>query len=241
MKERRFEKIIKLLEENDFVKVDEISKILNISLATVRRDLTELEKRGLIKRLRGAAKIINNLNAESVDTNFTRNMEEKTKIARFAASLVNDGESIFMDAGSTTFQMIKYLRNKDVLVVTNGINLVAELVANDIRCLCLGGTIKPNTKAIVGDVALDMLEKFYFDKVFIGANAVSFENGCSTPDMKEAKLKKVSIEKSRVGYILADKTKFDKSCFVKFAELDTCKIITSENIAEYKEFIVNID
>jgi len=114
MKEKRYENIMKFLEVNKFCKVEAISKEFNVSLATVRRDLTELEKKGLVKRLHGGVEIINNINAESLEKNSFVNVKEKEIIAKRAASLIQNKEHIYLDAGSTTFQMVKYIKAKDI-------------------------------------------------------------------------------------------------------------------------------
>ena len=236
--EKRYEIILSLLKEKGLIKVTELMDSTNTSESTIRRDLCTLESKGLLQRIHGGAKSINYTSKElSFKEKSTKNIHEKNILAKYAASLIEDGECIFLDAGTSTYEIIKYLRNKDILVVTTGLNHIDALVDNDIRCYMIGGNVKLNTKAIVGSHAIKYLNKFRFDKCFIGTNGIDLKAGFTTPDCEEASIKSCAIDNSKISFVLADNSKFNEISFVKFSELEKCIIITNKEngINEYKE------
>lgn len=237
--EQRYEIILSLLKEKGLIKVTELMKILNTSESTIRRDLGNLEAQDLLHRIHGGATSINyKLKELSFKEKSSKNVQEKDMLAKYAASLIQNGDCIFLDAGTSTYEVIKYLNNKDVLVVTTGLNHINALVDNDIKCYMVGGSVKLNTKAIVGSHAIKCLSKFKFDKCFIGTNGIDLKSGFTTPDCEEASIKECAIDNSKTAFILADSSKFDEVSFVKFSELDRCTIITNKQngIKEYEKF-----
>ncbi|WP_297636889.1 DeoR/GlpR family DNA-binding transcription regulator [uncultured Clostridium sp.] len=236
--EERYELILSLLKINHLVKFEELSEKLKVSDSTIRRDLKHLEERDLLKRFHGGAKEINtNLTELSYKEKQSKNSYEKELLAKYAANLVSNGESIFLDAGTTTFEIIKHLKDKQVFVVTNGLNHINALVENDIYCYMIGGNVKKTTKAIVGSHALNCLNKFNFDKCFIGANGIDIDSGFTTPDCEEASIKECAISNSKESYILSDISKFDSVACVKFAKIKQCTIISNKNklLEKYKK------
>ncbi len=225
--EERSEIIISLLEQKNTVSTKELIKILKVSEATVRRDLDSLEDEGKISRVHGGA-ILRKFETEedNVEKKSISNILEKNQVAKTAASLIKDKEFIYLDAGTTTFAMIPYLKGKDITVVTNGLSHIDELLKNKINSYLIGGHIKESTRALVGSIALNNLESVNFSKVFIGANGVDLKFGFTTPDIEEARLKSKAIENAVEAYILADNSKFGKVYFSKIVGLDSATIIT---------------
>jgi DeoR family fructose operon transcriptional repressor len=224
----RYDLIINYLKEKETATVKELTEVTNSSEATIRRDLIELEKKALLKRVHGGATIIDDNIELSMASKTSINKEEKEIIAKFAASLVNDGEYIFLDAGSTTFQIIKYLAKKNIKVVTNGIDHILELAKYNITSYVIGGQIKETTRALIGIEAYEQLLKHNFSRAFLGVNSLSYERGYSTPDTEEALIKKTVINLSKKSYVLADSSKFGKDTFCKFGELKDAKTIVKE-------------
>ncbi|TDT68038.1 DeoR family transcriptional regulator [Hypnocyclicus thermotrophus] len=226
----RYDLILKYLKEKETVSVKELTGVTKSSEATIRRDLIELEKKALLKRVHGGATVIDDNIELSMASKTSINREEKEIIAKFAASIVNDGEYIFLDAGSTTFQMIKYLSKKKIKVVTNGIDHILELVKYNISSYVIGGEIKETTRALIGIEAYEQILKHNFSRAFLGVNSLSYERGYSTPDTEEALIKKTVINLSKKSYILADNSKFGKNSFCKFGKLEEAIIITDKLI-----------
>lgn len=229
LSEERQEKILDLLDKNDIVKLSTLVKVLNISESSIRRDLVHLEEQNLLERVHGGARKVRQKSEEqSYGEKSFKNVQEKSVIAKLAADLVQENEAIFLDAGTSTYEMIKYLKGKNVFVVTNGLNHIDALASEGIHCYVIGGKIKLSTKAVIGSDAIRCLSKFVFDKVFLGTNAIDEKFGFTTPDSEEAELKRTASEQGKKIYILADKSKFYSVSNVKFLELDKATIITDD-------------
>jgi DeoR family transcriptional regulator, fructose operon transcriptional repressor len=221
--------ILELLAEKEVVKLQELVEATASSESTIRRDLSQLEKEKKLKRVHGGAALLHQKREElSVLEKSTKNMKEKQMIAKYAASLVRDGDCIYLDAGTTTLQMIPYLEAKDIVVVTNGIMHLEALMEKEIPTYLLGGMVKKKTKALIGRGAIHALESYSFDKCFIGANGVHIDYGYTTPDPEEALVKSLAMKLSRQAYILADHTKMNESTFAKIADLEEATLITDE-------------
>lgn len=226
--------ILDNIKNGGSLKLKDMMDLTDSSESTIRRDLNELEKKGLIIREHGGAALRNNYE-ENVDEKSSLYQNEKEEIGRFAASLVQNGDCIFLDAGTTILHMIKYLEKKEVLVVTNGINLLEELKKYDIMTYLTGGLIKFKTKALIGREAIKTLGDYNFDKCFLGVNSIDLEKGYTTPDPEEAFVKSTAKSLAKKVYILADSTKFGKVSFAKIASLDEAIIITDRYQKEYSE------
>lgn len=228
--DERYQLILNLLEQQEIVKTQEIIDKTGSSESTIRRDLNTLEDQGLCVRVHGGAKrttkprnLQSELEMEIKSSLFT---EDKKKIAQLAASLIVDGDVIFLDAGTTTYEMIPLLKMKAITVVTNGIphaNLLTDL---KVSTILLGGKIKTQTKATIGSVCLQQLRQYRFSKSFLGMNGVDFLCGYTTPDIEEAIIKRTAISHASKAYVLADVSKFKEVSFTKVADLDECEIIT---------------
>lgn len=237
--EKRHELILEYVNKNKIAKLKELMDITASSESTIRRDLSNLEEMKMLERVFGGAKIKTEILEEaSYNEKSSKNIQEKNEIGKLAATFINENECIYIDAGTSTYNMIRFLKNKkNIIVVTNGITHATDIIENDIECILIGGKIKKSTKAIVGALALEDIGRFRFDKAFIGVNAVDLELGYMTPDTEEAMLKAKVISLSKKSYVLADKSKFDKVSFVKFADISKCGMITNENndLNKYRE------
>ncbi|MDL4841233.1 DeoR/GlpR family DNA-binding transcription regulator [Aquibacillus rhizosphaerae] len=235
----RHQVILQLLDEKEIVRIQELVEQLNSSESTIRRDLSQLEKKNKLKRVHGGASLLQQKRDEpSILEKSTKNLTEKEVIAKYAANLIQDGDCIFLDAGTTTYQMIKYITAKDLTVVTNGLNHLEPLLEKNIQTYLLGGFAKPRTGALIGQIAVDSLRKFRFDKTFLGVNGVHLTYGLTTPDPEEAALKSLALELGQKVYVLADHTKFHEVTFTQIGELDDAIIITDEKdpdiVSEYR-------
>jgi len=224
----RHKKILDLLKERSIVKLQELVDETGASESTLRRDLTDLEQAKKLKRIHGGATLLKKILEEpTVAEKTIKNSHEKKKIAEKAASFVEDGDCIFLDAGTTTVEMVAFLEEKQVTVVTNGLTNIALLADLNVETHVIGGFVKSGTRAFVGRNAIRALETFRFDKAFIGVNGITELDGCTTPDPEEAFIKEYAIARSRQSFILADHTKFGEVSFSKFADLSEVTIITA--------------
>ncbi|AIQ62828.1 DeoR faimly transcriptional regulator [Paenibacillus stellifer] len=230
--EERYALILQRLQENGVVKLHELTTLLDASESTVRRDLIDLESRDLLKRVHGGASILSHRSLEpGMEEKTSKNVQQKQSIARLAAAQLQDGECIYLDAGTTTLAMISQITSKDITVVTNGLSHVEELVSKRIRSYLLGGMMKSHTKAVIGSIALQNMENFRFDKCFLGTNGVDAEFGFTTPDPEEALIKRRAHQLSSTTYVLADSSKFGEVAFAKLFDLHEAAVIT-ESVPE---------
>ncbi|SFJ43006.1 transcriptional regulator, DeoR family [Halobacillus dabanensis] len=220
--------IIKTVKNDHTAKIKQLVEVTGASESTIRRDLDQLEEQGLLRRVHGGASIRNPASEElSMGEKITKYHKEKQAIAKFAASLVKDGDCIFIDAGSTTYEMIPFLKGKNIMVVTNGLSHLDALNENKVMTYVLGGLVKHQTGAVVGPGAIKNLQQYRFDQCFIGANGVTVEDGFTTPDPEEAAIKQTTLNLSRKRYILVDHSKFNEVAFLRFSDLSEAEIITN--------------
>lgn len=223
----RHRMILQLLKEKNIVKIQELIDLTGSSESTIRRDLSQLEEQKFLKRVHGgAARLQGKLTEPSMTEKSAKNLQEKKRIAKFAAGLVEEGDCIYLDAGSTVFEMIEHLPQKDIVVVTNGFMHIAPLLAKGIPTYVIGGLVKPRTNAFIGRGAVESLDLYQFDKCFMGVNGIHPRFGYSTPDQEEAMIKQKAISLSREAFILADNTKFGEISFAKITDLHHASIIT---------------
>ncbi|MCM3739796.1 DeoR/GlpR family DNA-binding transcription regulator [Oceanobacillus luteolus] len=237
--EERHASILDLLKQKGIVKTKELMETLQCSESTIRRDLDELEKNGLLRRVHGGAKRIYRLDDElSIQEKSLKNVHEKDAIGQTAASFIENNDVIYVDAGTSTLSMIDFIESDDITVVTNGIQHASLLADKNIHTILVGGRIKPSTKAIIGPTSQKEISDYRFNKAFLGINGIDMEYGCTTPDPDEAALKKLVIKNSSKAYMLADHSKWGKINFVKVCDLEEVTIITSQskiNLQEYKQ------
>lgn len=238
----RYEKILSELDKKGRLSYRELDDFMKVSASTIRRDVDKMYKNGLLLKIKGGVSQIKKLNFDQeIADRFNENVEDKKEIALKAAKKIKEGDFIYLDVGTTVFYLIEKLRDMDVTVVTNGVMHVEELLINRIKTILIGGEIKGLTKAVVGVEAVDFLNKYRFDKCFIGTNGISIEAGFTTPEINEAMVKKKVMELSGEKYVLADKEKFDKVSNIKFSSLEGCKIITTAEAIKrntrYKKYL----
>ena len=231
--EERYNIILQELKTRGIVSVTELVKLLEASESTIRRDLNALHNEGMLKKIHGGAISIGDNTSKhdyKVNVRKTLNSNEKKSIAECAAALIQEGDVVYIDAGTTTEALIDYIEADEILVVTNGIVHAKKLLEKGIRTFILGGEIKAVTEAIVGNSAVDDLKKYNFSKGFFGTNGVSNKNGYTTPDINEAMVKREAVKRCTEAYILADESKLDEVSFITFADISDCMLITSSSL-----------
>ncbi|MCR5736578.1 MAG: DeoR/GlpR family DNA-binding transcription regulator [Eubacterium sp.] len=225
----RYVRIQEIVNEKGTVTVAELSKELDTSESTIRRDLTALDELGKIKKFFGGATIVEAPHRFLEDTIRVKESlmnEEKTAIGKYAATLISDDDFVFIDAGTTTARMIDFIEKNNATYVTNGITHARKLLEKGLNTYIIGGKIKTMTEAIIGVEAIANLAKFNFSKAFIGVNGIDLKAGYTTPDIDEGLLKETAINQSNMVFVLADHSKFKKIFAKTFKELNQCCIIT---------------
>ncbi len=228
--EERYYEILDLLEKRGAVTVIELTKILQTSESTIRRDLNALARQGKLNKVHGGATALERVmqDEEDMQVKSMRFQKEKEMIAKYAASLIRDGDFIYIDAGSTTDKLVDAINNVNAIYVTNGITHARKLTQKGYKVYIIGGEFKPVTEAIVGAQALKSIRTFNFTKCFLGTNGIHKTRGYTTPDVDEAAVKAEALERSFVSFVLADHSKFDAVSASVFGELSQACIITDE-------------
>lgn len=231
--EERFAKILSMLEEMGSVTVQRLMAELDASESTIRRDLTTLDANGQLTKVHGGAISKNAVYSTKDDEVVHRkeqNKDAKSAIAKYAAGLIEPGDFVYIDAGTTTECMIDYITERQAVFVTNAIIHAKKLADRGCTVYILGGEFKMVTEAIVGEEAVVTLEKYNFTKGFWGANGVSRQRGFSTPELKEALVKRKSMQNCKDCYILADESKFNQISSVTFAPFERAMVITTDKV-----------
>ena len=236
--EQRYELILKLLEEKKSITVTEVKELLNTSESTVRRDITALHNAGRLVKVFGGA-VASDANYVTKEPTVAQksgiNKEEKAAVARYAASLMEPDDFVYLDAGTTTGCMLDYVTDKSITFVTNAVAHAQKLASLGFKVYLVGGELKSSTEAVVGSQAMLTLKEYHFTKGFFGTNGISKTGGFTTPDMNEALIKKTAIAQCKKSFILCDHTKFGNVSSVTFAPFPGVTILTDSMPEEYKD------
>lgn len=228
--EERFNRILSIVDLEGSVTVQHLMDVLEISESTVRRDLNTMDANGLLTKVHGGAiskKSIITTKDENVLKRKSINLDDKTIIAKYAASLVTSNDFVYIDASTTTELIIDYLDAPGAVFVTNSLTNANKLSSKGYQVYILGGEFKSTTEAIVGEEAVVTLDKYNFTKGFWGTNGVHVDNGYTTPEIKEAMVKRKSMQNCKDKFVLADVSKFSQISSVKFADFSQAIVITT--------------
>ena len=228
LKSKRKQLILEKVMKDKFVSLEYLVKALDTSESTVRRDLDELESERKLRRVHGGAESLHFLQEEeSNQEKSIKNIQEKTRIAQKAASLIQEYDVIFIDAGTTNELLVNELHDPSVTVVTNSIHHATKLVERNIPTVIIGGIVKRSTDASIGGVALNQIGQLNFDKAFIGMNGID-DGFFTTPDMEEGAVKRAILENAKRTYVLADASKLGQTSFAKVAPISRARLITNQ-------------
>lgn len=232
LKSKRKQLILEKVMKDKFVSLEYLVKALDTSESTVRRDLDELESERKLRRVHGGAESLHFLQEEeSNQEKSIKNIQEKNKIAQKAASLIQEYDVIFIDAGTTNELLVNELHDPSVTVVTNSIHHATKLVERNIPTVIIGGVVKRSTDASIGGVALNQIGQLNFDKAFIGMNGID-DGFFTTPDMEEGAVKRAILENAKRTYVLADASKLGNTSFAKVAPISRARLITNQTESE---------
>ena len=232
LKSKRKQLILEKVTKDKFVSLEYLVQALNTSESTVRRDLDELESERKLRRVHGGAESLHFLQEEeSNQEKSIKNIQEKTRIAQKAASLIQEYDVIFIDAGTTNELLVNELHDPSVTVVTNSIHHATKLVERNIPTVIIGGVVKRSTDASIGGVALNQIGQLNFDKAFIGMNGID-DGFFTTPDMEEGAVKRAILENAKRTYVLADASKLGQTSFAKVAPISRARLITNQTESE---------
>lgn len=218
--ERR-QSLLDVLRKQPGLRVPELAQVLGVSQGTIRNDLNALEEEGRLKRVHGGAVLTeqNQFQNHSFVRRYKQNIAAKTAIAREAAILVKDGDSIFLDASSTDYYLARELAGRhDLRVVTNGFEVARELAENPSNSVILiGGVVNNNSASVTGLLSERIIEEMSIEKTFLSCSGFSLERGMTEILLAEAQIKRKVIESSQALYALVDSSKFGREDLTSFA------------------------
>ncbi|NIL42680.1 DeoR/GlpR transcriptional regulator [Salinispora arenicola] len=233
--EERQQEIVRLARSNGRVDVATLAGTLQVTTETIRRDLTVLERAGVLRRVHGGAIPAERLGFEpALATRDSVLIHEKERIATMALAEVPSEGSIILDAGSTTARLAEALPTDRELTVVVNSPVIATLLGSrpNLNVLLLGGRLRARTLATVEDWALRAIADLYVDVAFLGTNGCSVRRGLTTPDPAEASVKRAMIAAARRAVLLADHTKFGNDHFARFGSLTDLDLIVTDSDVE---------
>lgn len=211
--EERRQHILNLIQKNGRVLVEDLSDQLGLSRITIRKDLDYLESRDLLKRSHGGALPVTNgsLDDPSIREKSVLNHEAKVAIARAAAGMVQEGQCIILDSGTTTTEIARALASfRKLTIVTNALNIATELASTDFEIILIGGTLRKNSLSVVGPLAEDVLREIHADIAFLGIDGFDVKSGLTTPNLLEARVNRAMVESSERVIAVFDSSKFGR-------------------------------
>ncbi len=224
--------ILERIHETGEVLITDLSKEFSVSEVTIRNDLEYLEQKNLLIRARGGA--LHSENHVGIDPRLTEknklHTREKAAIGKKAASLIRDGETIIIDSGSTTAEIVKNLSQvRQLNVITNALNIANQLVSQtNVNVIIPGGYLRQNSMSLVGPLAENNLQGFYVDKLFLSADGFDTDLGIYTPNIDEAHLNTIMISIAKDVILVMDSSKFKRKSLAFICKVDKIKTIVTD-------------
>lgn len=233
----RQKRILEILESEGSVSVNKLSATFDVTEETVRRDLEKLEKQECLKRTHGGAVSVTDSSSTheaSLEKRKLINVEAKQSIAREAVRYVTEGDTIFLDASTTTFFMAKEIKQmKNITVITNSLRVVNELCgAEGIKVISVGGLVSHN-QSFVGSLAERSIEEnFFVSKMFFSSKGITADGGVLESNEGECGIKKKMMKNAKLKYYLCDRSKMGSIGFVKLAAFEDIDFVVTDTEPE---------
>lgn len=223
--------ILEKLDKNGQVDVPSLSQELKVSEVTIRNDLIRLEQKNMLIRARGGAIKVDRV---GIDFNLSdknkQHLEEKKRIGKAAAALVEDGDTIILDSGTTTMEIARNLINvSNLTVITNALNVANQMADHQkANVIIPGGFLRKNSLSLVGGAAEENFKNYFCDKLFLAVDGFNTTHGMSTPNVEEAHLNRVMIEIAKQVVVVADSSKFHKRSFAFIAPVTEVDVVVTD-------------
>jgi len=219
--EERRQHIVGIAQKHGRVLVEDLSESLGISRITIRKDLDYLQGQGLLLRTHGGALLPGNstLSDPSLHEKEGRHSQEKQRIASAAANLVQEGQCILIDSGTTTTAIARALKRfSHLTIITNAVNIAGELSCTNFEVLLTGGSLRKNSFSLVGPLAEDMLHEMHADILFLGVDGFDLDVGLTTPNVMESRVNRAMVKASSLVVAVCDSTKFNRRSLSKIVD-----------------------
>jgi DeoR/GlpR family transcriptional regulator of sugar metabolism len=236
--QERMQEVLRMLESRDAVHVTELSKVFAVSEVTIRSDLGQLARQGLVARVRGGVRALERSQSElGFDLRLRLEVERKRAIARAAAAMVDEGEAIALDSSTTAYYLALELRTKkELVVVTNGLLIAAALAgAPGISVLVTGGMLRLPAMSLVGDLGADALRATRISKGFMGARGLSLDLGLMDLNPDEVRIKKEMASVCELVVGIVDGTKWHRTALLPFVDTDRLDTIVTDTSAPVEQ------
>lgn len=227
----RYRSIVERVRGKGRASVNDLAEDLAVTPETIRRDLSELERQGLLRRVHGGAVPAGSVGFEpSVDSRDRVLVDEKNRIAKAALAEVPEAGAIILDSGTTTSRLLHLIPDdRELTVITDSVAHALTLSNRiNVTVMLIGGRVRGRTLATVDQWALDCLKSVYADVALIGTNGISLERGLTTPDQPEAAVKRAMLNSAKRKVILADHTKFGDDHFATFGDISEIDVIVTD-------------
>lgn len=229
IRSQRLESVKQYINEYKTVTWDELCNEFAVSKNTMRRDVDELASHGYVKKIYGGVTVTEIPQTVSFQERNISNLDKKRKIGKKAATLVNSGEIIFIDSGTTTLHIVDYIKDLDNLtILTNSIEVIIKCIPYDnINLISLSGTLNRKTLSFTGSNTVEILRRYNISRSFLAATGVSVNSGATNSSSLETEIKQTAILKSQSNYLLVDQNKFNVVSLMTFSDFtDLDAIIT---------------
>jgi DeoR family transcriptional regulator, aga operon transcriptional repressor len=232
--DERRQHILELIQNQGRALVSDLSEQLNISQITIRKDLDYLQSKGVIQRSHGGALRVQSsaLIDPTLQEKQKHNFREKERIAAAATKMVEEGQCIILDSGTTTTALAERLKRfKQLTVITNAVNIAAELAGTDFEVILVGGTMRKNSFSLVGPLAEDNLEEMHADILFLGVDGFDLEVGITTPNFLESRVNRAMVKAARLVVAVCDSSKFNRRSLSRIVPPGAIHhVITDQNL-----------
>lgn len=233
----RQDEILRILAHHERVTVAELTRRLSVSEVTIRKELSVLADEGRLVRTHGGARLAEEPTAlGNVHRRRGRNTEAKRALARRAREMVREGDTIFLDSGTTVAELATLVAEMDLRVVTNSLDVILALADGLPRVHCVGGTHRREAASFIGPAAVRSLREVYIDRAFLGTSGIAADGSCSAWNALESEVKRAAIERARSVVVMADAEKIGRTAFSVFAESRDVSIYLLEDDEPARSF-----
>ncbi|MED4475092.1 DeoR/GlpR family DNA-binding transcription regulator [Oceanobacillus caeni] len=233
LKTKRLDLIEEYIVERGSVSLDELVEKFKVSKNTIRRDVNDLIEGGNFKKVYGGVSVDKSASTVPYVDRQIRNHKQKQSIAKAAAEFVQDGDIIFIDSGTTTVEMVEFVKEKELTVITNNVDFIIKaLPYNNLSVFSTGGMLERKTNSFTSAENDELITSYNITKAFIASTGITIKNGVTNSLPLESGLKSTVVRESAENFLLVDSSKFDKAALTTYCQLNEINYLISDSIPE---------